>query len=97
MQSSNSAMWNKLLSNDLSQEANKKSTEVSGFLSGERERESFNQQAGSIAKVNQEALISERSWFLESRHKIKGIIIKEKWMNEQTESKATFKLNEISI
>ena len=63
----------------------------------ERERESFNQQAGSIAKVNQEALISERSWFLESRHKIKGIIIKEKWMNEQTESKATFKLNEISI
>jgi hypothetical protein len=46
------------LSNDLSQEENKRSSEVSGFLSGGGGGgESFNQQAGSIAKVNQEALI----------------------------------------
>jgi hypothetical protein len=45
------------MSNDLSREENKRSTEVSGFLSGEEKKRSFALQAGRLAKVNQESFL----------------------------------------
>jgi len=72
-------MSNRLMSNDLSREENRRSTEVSGFLSGEEKKKELCPTSWQASKSQSGIIfiISERGWFLDSRHKIKDITIEE--------------------